>query len=136
MPRRQKAYDPDNYTYNLKGSGKNGIVLKEDVMNLMGLKPQPSERKIVHGPEERIKMIKHDLSSLEPLKIDIEDEGHLHVGHAGAKSGGHFKLYIVSKFFDNMSVINRHKLIYKTLDKLMKTEIHALSITAKSPNEL
>ena len=61
--------------------------------------------------EERIKMIKQDLSSLEPLKINIEDEGHLHVGHAGAKSGGHFKLYIVSKLFDNMSVINRHKLI-------------------------
>ena len=35
--------------------------------------------------EERIKMIKHDLSSLEPSKINIEDEGHLHVGHAGAK---------------------------------------------------
>ena len=86
--------------------------------------------------EERIKMIKHDLSNLEPLEITIEDEGHLHVGHAGAKSGGHFRLFIVSKFFYNMSVINRHKLIYKTLDKLMKTEIHALSITAKSPNEL
>ena len=86
--------------------------------------------------EERIRMIKHHLSILEPLKINIEDEGHLHVGHAGAKSGGHFKLYIVSKSFDNMSIINRHKLIYKTLDKLMKTEIHALSITAKSPNEL
>ena len=86
--------------------------------------------------EERIRMIKHHLSMLEPLKINIEDEGHLHVGHAGAKSGGHFRLYIVSKLFDNMSVINRHKLIYKTLDKLMKTEIHALSITAKSPNEL
>ena len=86
--------------------------------------------------EERIKMIKHDLLSLEPLEINIEDEGHLHVGHAGAKSGGHFKLYIVSKCFDNMSIINRHKLIYRTLDKLMKTEIHALSITAKSPDEL
>ena len=86
--------------------------------------------------DERIRMIKHHLSILEPLKINIEDEGHLHVGHAGAKSGGHFKLYIVSKSFDNMSIINRHKLIYKTLDKLMKTEIHALSITAKSPDEL
>ena len=38
--------------------------------------------------EERIKMIKHDLSSLEPTKINIEDEGHLHIGHAGAKTGG------------------------------------------------
>ena len=30
-------------------------------------------------------------------KIEIEDRGHLHVGHAGAKSGGHFKLFIMSK---------------------------------------
>ena len=40
----------------VKGSGKNGLVLKEDVMSLMGVKPAPSERKIAHGPEERIKM--------------------------------------------------------------------------------
>ena len=40
----------------ITGSGKNGIILKEDVMNLMGSKPPPSERKIKHGPEERIKM--------------------------------------------------------------------------------
>lgn len=86
--------------------------------------------------EERMQMIKNGLSDLEPEKINIEDEGHLHVGHAGAKSGGHFKLFIVSKSFENMSQINRHKLIYKTLDVLMKTEIHALSITAKSPTEL
>ena len=38
------------------GSGKNGIVLKEDIMALMGSKPAPSERKINHGPEERVKM--------------------------------------------------------------------------------
>jgi len=35
-----------------------------------------------------------------------------------------------------LSQINRHKLIYKTLDELMKTEIHALSISAKTPSEL
>ena len=40
----------------ITGSGKNGIILKEDVMNLMGSKPPPSERKMKHGPEERIKM--------------------------------------------------------------------------------
>jgi BolA protein len=36
-------------------------------------------------------MIKKGLAILKPLEIEIEDEGHLHVGHAGAKSGGHFK---------------------------------------------
>ena len=86
--------------------------------------------------EERIKMIKEGLAILKPLKIQIEDEGHLHVGHAGAKSGGHFKLDIVSRSFNNMSQINRHKLIYRTLSELMKTDIHALSINAKSPEEL
>ena len=40
----------------IKGTGKNGTILKEDVMRLMGSKPPPSERKIKHGPEERIKM--------------------------------------------------------------------------------
>tara|TARA_B100001559_G_C16110180_1_gene443538 strand:- start:81 stop:347 length:267 start_codon:yes stop_codon:yes gene_type:complete len=86
--------------------------------------------------QERITMIKQGLAPLKPLKIEIEDEGHLHIGHAGAKSGGHFKLYIVSQSFNTMSQIDRHKLIYKTLSDLMKTDIHALSINAKSPEEL
>tara|TARA_Y100000768_G_C23989789_1_gene691525 strand:+ start:4416 stop:4682 length:267 start_codon:yes stop_codon:yes gene_type:complete len=86
--------------------------------------------------EERMRMIKEGLSELEPVSIKIEDEGHLHVGHAGAKSGGHFKLFIVSEHFRDMSYINRHKLIYKCLSDLMKTEIHALSIDAKVPDEL
>ena len=40
----------------VKGSGKDGRVLKGDLINLMGLNPPPSERKIKYGQEERIKM--------------------------------------------------------------------------------
>ena len=40
----------------VKGSGKDGRVLKGDLINLMGINPKPSERKIKHGQEERIKM--------------------------------------------------------------------------------
>jgi len=40
----------------IKGSGKEGRVLKSDLISVMGVKPQPSERKIKHGQEERIKM--------------------------------------------------------------------------------
>ena len=86
--------------------------------------------------KKRMEMINENLQALKPTKIDIQDEGHLHVGHAGAKSGGHFKLYIVSDMFADISIINRHKLIYQCLDKLMKTDIHALSIKALSPKEL
>ena len=53
---------------NIKGTGKNGIILKEDIMSLMGSKPAPSERKIKHGPEERIKMTRLRLTIAKRLK--------------------------------------------------------------------
>ncbi len=52
----------------VEGSGKNGLVLKEDIMNLMGVKPQPSERKKIHGPEERIKMTRLRATIAKRLK--------------------------------------------------------------------
>ncbi len=52
----------------IEGSGKNGIILKEDIMGLMGSKPSPSERKIKHGPEERVKMTRLRLTIAKRLK--------------------------------------------------------------------
>ena len=40
----------------IKGSGKDGRILKGDLLNLMGVNPPPSERKIKYGQEEKIKM--------------------------------------------------------------------------------
>ena len=53
---------------NIEGSGKNGVILKEDIMALMGSKPTPSERKIKHGPEERVKMTRLRLTIAKRLK--------------------------------------------------------------------
>ena len=86
--------------------------------------------------EKRINLIKKSLEFLNPVKIDIKDQGHLHVGHAGAKSGCHFDLLIVSHEFEGKTHVERHKIIYQALDILMKTEIHALSIKALSPSEV
>ena len=52
----------------ISGSGKNGVILKEDIMSLMGSKPSPSERKINHGPEERVKMTRLRLTIAKRLK--------------------------------------------------------------------
>ena len=52
----------------VEGTGKNGVILKEDVMSLMGTKPSPSERKIKHGPEERVKMTRLRLTIAKRLK--------------------------------------------------------------------
>jgi len=83
-----------------------------------------------------MKLIRESLEKLRPSSVDIEDEGHLHIGHAGAKSGGHFKLNIVSESFKDKSTIERHRIIYKCLSDLMNTEIHAISIKAKSKDEV
>ncbi len=53
---RKMAVESNLDLSKIQGSGKNGTILKEDVMSLMGSKPPPSERKIKYGPEERIKM--------------------------------------------------------------------------------
>ena len=52
----------------IEGSGKNGVILKEDIMSLMGSKPAPSQRKVKHGPEERVKMTRLRLTIAKRLK--------------------------------------------------------------------
>jgi len=52
----------------VKGSGKNGVILKEDLLNLMGTTPKASERKTTHGPEERIKMTRLRMTIAKRLK--------------------------------------------------------------------
>ncbi len=65
---RKMAIESNVDLSRVKGSGKNGIVLKEDIMALMGSKPAPSERKINHGPEERVKMTRLRLTIAKRLK--------------------------------------------------------------------
>ena len=68
-PAARKIASEKNFDLkNIQGSGKNGIILKEDVMSLMGSKPSPSERKIKHGPEERVKMTRLRLTIAKRLK--------------------------------------------------------------------
>ena len=65
---RKMAMETNVDLSEVEGSGKNGIVLKEDIMALMGSKPAPSERKINHGPEERVKMTRLRLTIAKRLK--------------------------------------------------------------------
>jgi len=53
---------------NIIGSGKDGRVLKGDLINMMGKNPEPSERKVKHGQEERIKMTRLRLTIAKRLK--------------------------------------------------------------------
>jgi BolA family transcriptional regulator, general stress-responsive regulator len=84
----------------------------------------------------RIEAIRERLNNqLQPTQLDIIDESHLHVGHAGAGGAGHFSVSITSDVFNGKSMIEQHRLVYLAVDDLMKSEIHALSIKAATTEE-
>lgn len=75
------------------------------------------------------------LAGLAPTQISIMDESAAHAGHAGAKSGGHFRLTLVSAQFSGLRTVQRHRLVYQALGDLMQQGIHALSLATLSPEE-
>ncbi len=75
--------------------------------------------------------------AFEPETLGVEDEGYLHEGHAGARDGrGHFRVLIIAEAFEGKPMIERHRMIYRMLDEMMKVDIHALAIDAWTPDEL
>ena len=86
---------------------------------------------------DRISSIEKRLrESLTIKSLKIIDESHLHVGHAGAASGGgHFQVIITAVDFEDLNTLARHRLIYEALGDAMETEIHALSIKAYASSE-
>ena len=84
----------------------------------------------------RVERMRQALQALAPSVLEIEDESHLHAGHAGAATGrGHFRVRIVSAMFEGRSPIERHRMVYAALGELMQTDIHALSINAQPQQE-
>lgn len=76
-------------------------------------------------------------AALAPLELDVRDDSHRHAGHEGARDGrGHFHVRIVSAAFAGMAPLARHRAVYAALDSLMITDIHALAIDARAPQEL
>jgi BolA protein len=72
--------------------------------------------------------------ALDPVSLEVLDEGHKHAGHANAGKG-HFHVRVVSAAFAGQMSIKRHRLVYAALEGLMDNGIHALSIEAKAPGE-
>lgn len=80
--------------------------------------------------ENKIKAIIN--TNLSPSVLNIINESSMH--NVPANSESHFKIIIVSDIFKDVTRVNRHKIIYKTLGSVMD-EIHALSIYAFDINE-
>lgn len=85
---------------------------------------------------ETIALLRERLSVLQPERVEIEDDSHRHVGHAGARGGGHYTLNIVAAAFAGKNTMARHRLVYEAVGDLMRDRIHALVIQARTPDEV
>ena len=75
-------------------------------------------------------------AAFAPVALEIVDDSHRHVGHAGARDGrGHFTVEVVSAAFAGLSPVARHRAVYAALGDMMVTDIHALAIRARVPDE-
>jgi BolA protein len=86
---------------------------------------------------KRIAVIKEKITAaINVVAIDVQDDSHLHVGHAGAKDGaGHFTVTVISNEFSGMSYLSRHRKIYQAVGEMIPNEIHALVIRPNTPLE-
>jgi BolA family transcriptional regulator, general stress-responsive regulator len=74
-------------------------------------------------------------AALQPASLAVQDDSHLHAGHAGAREGRHFSVRVVSARFNGLSRLARHRLVYDSLASLMPRGIHALAIDARAPGD-
>lgn len=86
---------------------------------------------------DRIERIRAALQrELQPIRLEVVDDSHRHVGHAGARDGrGHFTVEVVSEAFTGRSQLARHRAVYAAVGDMMDTDIHALAIVATAPEE-
>jgi len=86
---------------------------------------------------ERAALIEARLAAaLAPVEsIRISDDSAQHAGHAGAAAGGHFSVTIVTAAFAGKPRVARHRMVYDALADAMQRGIHALAITAYTPEE-
>ena len=85
---------------------------------------------------QRVEKIRQALNArLMPVQLEIRDDSAAHAGHAGAREGGHFSVRVVSEQFAGRTRMQRHQLVYEAVSDLMRTDIHALSIQAETPQE-
>ena len=82
--------------------------------------------------------IRHRLTAtLTPSRLELIDESALHAGHAGARVQGesHFRVLIVTAMFAGKTRLERQRMVFAALADLMRTDVHALSIIALTPEE-
>jgi BolA family transcriptional regulator, general stress-responsive regulator len=74
-------------------------------------------------------------AALAPTHIEVQDDSHLHAGHAGAREGGHYTVRLRSARFAGLPRVARHRLVYDALGNLQALGVHALALDTRTPDE-
>lgn len=79
--------------------------------------------------------IEHKLQqNLDPVHfLEVVNESYKHNVPKGAEK--HFKVFVVSPVFQGKSLLERSRMVHRILDEELKSGVHALSISAKTPGE-
>lgn len=85
----------------------------------------------------RVEAIEQRLhNAFDPAELIVTDDGHKHVGHAGARDGrGHFHVHVVSDAFKGKTQLARHRMVFSALGDMMQNDIHALGVEARTTEE-
>ncbi len=77
------------------------------------------------------------LIALEPTRLDLINDSHLHAGHASSPQTGesHFRLLVVSRTFEGRSRLDRHRMVNEILADFLRDKVHALAVKAYAPGE-
>lgn len=77
------------------------------------------------------------IRDLAPTRLEVIDESHHHIGHAGSRPDGesHFQIQIVSPAFTGKSRIERHRMVNAVLAEELKERVHAMALTTLTPEE-
>jgi BolA protein len=75
--------------------------------------------------------------ALEPTRLDVVNESHMHAGHASSPGTGesHFRVLVVSPLFKGISRVERHRMVNAALADLLRHKVHAMAIKALAPDE-
>lgn len=91
----------------------------------------------IDNAERMVRMRERLQAAFAPDLLEVVDDSHKHIGHAGARDGrGHFSVEIRSDAFAGMAALARHRAVYAALGDMMTTDIHALSIHASASSDV
>lgn len=77
------------------------------------------------------------MNALDPTRLDVVNESHMHAGHAGSPGTGesHFRVLVVSAKFAGKSRVERHRMVNAALAAELRDGVHALAVKAYAPGE-